>query len=338
MRVDVLRLGIIGCGNWSSRMHLPALVNLSKTGDVAYVAVCDLNRSLAEEYARQLPGTMPTIYGDVDRMLADARPDGVLVLVPPPVAAGVIERVARCRVPFLTEKPPAPDTATHRRLIDLVGELPHVVGYNRRHAPYVQQAKEWMRGQPVQSVPVLFSRHQRREPDFTTTAVHAIDTACHLAGGNFAALRVEAAPAGQAVSYFVNGWTTGGARIDILMTPDTASAAEHYTVRAAVRTVSLSYPQPAMMDVPGFVELHEANMVVARKSAADFGIDAADFPTLGGILGEQTSFCNALRGRAKAVSTLANTLQTQQVREALTQLLAAGGHGIVELDLARSNV
>jgi myo-inositol 2-dehydrogenase / D-chiro-inositol 1-dehydrogenase len=318
-------------------MHLPALVNLAKSADIAYVAVCDLDSRLAEKYARRLPGPKAIVYEDVDRMLADARPDGVLVLVPPPVAAGLIERVARRRVPFLTEKPPAPDTATHRRLIAQVGDLPHVVAYNRRYAPYVQQANEWMRGHTVQSVTVLFSRHQRRELDFTTTAVHAIDTAWYLAGGDFAAMRIEAAPAGQAVSYFVNGWTTGGTRIDIVMTPDTASAVEHYTVRSAERTVFLSYPQPSMMDVPGFVELHEGNKIAECKSASDFGIDAADFPNLGGILGEQVSFCKVLRGRSDPVSTLANTLQTQRVREALSQLLAAGGKGVVELDLARKD-
>jgi predicted dehydrogenase len=314
-------------------MHLPALRNLAKVQDVACVGVCDLNRSSAEEYARQLPGT-PAACTDVDEMLATLRPDGVLVLVPPPVAADVIARVARRRVPFLTEKPPAPDTATHRRLIEHVGDLPHVVAYNRRHAPYVQQARDWMRDQPVQSVTVLFSRHHRREPDFTTTAVHAIDTAWHLAGGDFAAMRIEAAPAGQAVSYFIHGWTRGGSRIDILLTPDTASATEHYIVRSAERTVLLSYPQPSMMDVPGYVELHEANKVVARKGAADFGIDPEDFPTLGGILGEQVSFCEVLRGAAEPVSTLANTLQTQQVREALSQLLARGGRGCIDLNLA----
>ena len=103
-------------------MHLPALRSLPKVQNVACAGVCDLNRRLAEEYARQLPGES-AVYSDVDAMLADLRPDGVLVLVPPPVAAGVIERVARRRVPFLTEKPPAPDTATHRRLVEQVGDL-----------------------------------------------------------------------------------------------------------------------------------------------------------------------------------------------------------------------
>ncbi len=342
--VPVLRLAIIGCGSWSSRMHLPALVKLARDPQVVVAGVCDLDRRLAEGYAQQLRAGLgqarvdgPAVHSDADQMLERVRPDGVLVLVPPPVAAQVIERVARHGVPLLTEKPPAPDTAAHRRLIDVVGDLPHVVAYNRRHAPYIRQAKEWMAQQAVQSVTVLFSRHQRREPDFTTTAVHAIDTAWHLAGGQFAAMRVEAARGGQAISYFVNGWTKAGVRVDVLMTPDTASAVEHYTVRASDRTVFVSYPQPSMMDAPGFVELHVGNRVVARKTAGDFEIEPEDFPALGGIASEQELFCRVARGEAKAVSTLANTLQTQLVREALSQLLAGGGRGTIELDLSRSD-
>ena len=314
------------------------MIRLAKSEDVTCAGVCDLNPDLVGQYAHQLlagTGVLPAVCGDVDGMLDTIKPDGVLVLVPPPVAAAVIEQVARRRVPFLTEKPPSPDTATHRRLIEEVGDLTHVVAYNRRHAPYVTQAMQWMQGAAVQSVTVLFSRHQRRESDFTTTAVHAIDTAWFLAGWEFAVMRIEAVPAGQAISYFVNGWTTGGTRVDILMTPDTASAVEHYTVRGAERTVFLSYPQPSMMDVPGFVELHEANQVVSRKTAGDFGIDPGDIPTLGGILGEQTLFCRMLRGKARPVSTLANTLQTQQVREALSQLLGQGGRGRIDLDLTQ---
>ncbi len=134
----------------------------------------------------------------------------------------------------------------------------------------------------------------------------------------------------------MSGWTKAGVRVDVLMTPDTASAVEHYTVRAGERTVFVSYPQPGMMDVPGFVEVHEGNRVVARKTAGDFGIGAEDFPGLGGIAAEQASFCRVARGQEQAVATLGNTLQTQQVREALSRLLAGGGRGVMELNLSRS--
>lgn len=317
-------------------MHLPALGPLARKQSVAYVGVCDLYLAAAQRYASALAQgeTTPSVFADIDEMLRQVRPDGVLVLVPPEAASTAIERVGAHRIPFLTEKPPAPDTVSHRRLIDRVGDLPHIVAYNRRHSPYVRQAKAWMDGRSIQSVTVLFSRYQRREPDFTTTAVHAIDTAWYLAGGDLATVRVEAAPAGQAISYFVSGWTRTGVRLDILMTPDTASAIEHYIVRSAARTVVVSYPQLQMMDVPGYVELHEQNRIVSRMSAVEFGIDAKDFPALGGILGEQETFCKMLRGEVRPDSTLAGTLQTQQVREALRQLLDKGGQGVVELDLS----
>jgi hypothetical protein len=83
--------------------------------------------------------------------------------------------------------------------------------------------------------------------------------------------------------------------------------------------------------------LHGGNQVVSRKTAADFGIDPADASTLGGILGEQTLFCDALQGAAAPICTLSNTLQTQQVREALSTLLAQGGRGVIELDLAQGS-
>ena len=332
-----LRLAIIGCGEWSSRMHLPALGKLARTQDVGFVAVCDLEKERAETYARQLAqragqAEVPAVHSDLKKMLEACRPDGVLVLVGPAAASAVIGVVAEKGVAFLTEKPPAAYSAAHRCLIDQVKDLPHVVGYNRRHAPYIQQAIRWLANAQVQCVTCLFSRCRRREADFTTTAVHAIDTVRYLAGAAFTRLRIDAAPAGQAVSYFVNGWADNGARIDILMTPDTASAVEHYIVRSQERTGFVSFPQVGMMDVPGFVELHEENKVVARMTPADFGIESDDFPTLGGILAEQTLFCQALRGQAKPIATLANTLQTQLVREALSRLLAEGGRGTIDMD------
>lgn len=319
-------------------MHLPALAGLIRSQNVTCAAVCDLNEKLASQYAQQLASaagldSSPQVFRDMQAMLDTCSPDGVLVLVAPAAASSVSSQVARRRVPFLAEKPPAPDTPTHRRLIKEVGDLPHVVAYNRRHAPYVVQARQWMQGLRPQSVTCLFSRYRRRDPDFTTTAVHAIDTVRFLANDDYATLRIEAAPAGPAINYFVTGWTRGRTRVDILMTPDTASAVEHYTIRAADRAVFVSYPQPSMMDVPGFVELHEQNRVVQRMSARDFDIAPDDASTLCGILGEQASFCRVLRSQAESVSTLAGTLQTQQVREALSQLLAAGGRGLLDLDL-----
>jgi len=330
--VSTLRICVIGAGRWSSRMHLPALQKLRDAENVIFPAVCDLDRERAQRYAEQLGAE--EVYTDAARMLEACRPDGVAIIVAASAAPGLVLLAAEHEVPFLVEKPPAPDAATHRRLIEATGGLRHLVAYNRRHAPYIVQAKQWMQDVRPQSVTVLFSRHRRREPDFSGTAIHAIDTARHLAGSDFASLRVEIERAEEVHNLFLSGWTRSGTRIDILITPDTASAEERYTIRAMDRTVVLSFPQPPMYDVPGYVELHEENRVKQRLGPQDFGFAADDLPSLGGILGEHTLFCRAIRAEAEVTSTLAATLQTQQVRDELRRLLEAGGRGISELAFA----
>lgn len=327
-----LRLAVIGAGRWSRLMHLPMLQKLRALENVTFAAICDLNAQAAADYAQEL-GCAES-FNDLNAMLGAVKPDGVAVLVPPAVAAHVLEQVIARRVPFITEKPPAPNAATQRKLIQVAAGLPHVVAYNRRHCAYVAQAREWMTGQTLQLVLTQFSRWQRHEADFTDTAVHAIDTTRHLAGDDLATARIEVVPAGKVRNYFFTGWTRTNTRIEIAITPDTASASEHYTVRSSERTVLIAFPQNGMIDLPGYVELHEKNKVAARKGPADFGLEPGDQPGLGGILAEHVSFCRCLRGQAQPFSTLETTLQTQELRDALYPLLAQRGRASTELNFA----
>lgn len=313
-------------------MHLPAMRILNANGEAAYAGVCDLNRPAAESYAHDLGAA--SAHTDLHAMIDQCRPDGVILLIKPEQAPGVISQAIARKVPFFTEKPPSTDTATHRRLIKEAGDLLHVVGYNRRHSPYIMRAKEWMHGQQIQSVTCMFSRHHRREPDFSATAVHGIDTAYDLTGDTFVRARAEMAPAGTVWNYFINGWTKSGIRVDILVTPNTASCCEHYIIRGIDRTAVVAFPQIGMIDDPGYVELHEWNKVVSRSVPKDFQLAPDDHPGLGGIVSEHRAFIETLRSRKPAASTLATTLQTQQIREALCELVSAGKPGMVDVDFA----
>lgn len=264
-------------------------------------------------------------FSDAAAMIDRCKPDGLAIVVNPFATAVMVELAAERGLPFLTEKPPAPDAATHARLIDRVGSLRHLVAYNRRFAPYMTQARQWLAGQAIQSVTAMFVRHRRHDADFTTTAVHAIDAVRSLAGDDYAELRVEIAPAGPVRNFFLTGWTRGGARIDILITPDTASAEEHYIVRSADRTVRVAFPHPGTIDLPGYVELHENKKLTARLGPGNFHIDPNDQPALIGIVAEHEAFCKMLSNGEAADSTLAATLQTQRVRDELGRLAGQGG-------------
>ena len=47
--MSVARIALIGCGRPARRWHLPTLNELAKKGAVDFVAVCDLDESLAAE-------------------------------------------------------------------------------------------------------------------------------------------------------------------------------------------------------------------------------------------------------------------------------------------------
>ena len=258
-------------------------------------------------------------------MIRDCKPDGLALLVRPESACTALMRVCLAHgMPFMVEKPPTPDAATHRELIQAVGDLTHIVAYNRRHAPYITQARTWMQGEDLQCVTAMFTRHRRREHDFTTTAVHAIDTARFLAGDDLVALDLSLHHTGEACNFFLNGWTADNIRVDILITPDTASAVEHYILRGTQRTVIARFPHPSLMDVPGGVEYHEENQMVQRLTHADFDCTPDDLPGLGGVRGEHEVFIKALNGEAVPGATLAATLQTQIIREELGRMITRG--------------
>ena len=310
----VIRMGVIGAGHWSRRVHLPALSALQDAGRLDVIGVCDLDAGRTAECAADLDAPP---FADADEMIASASPDALALLVNTRGMPAMIARAIEHRIPFICEKPPATDSDTHRRLADAVGALPHVVGYNRRHSAHIQQARAWMAGSDVQSVTALFSRFHRKDPDFTTTAVHAIDATLFLAREPLQSAQAAIVPAGSLFNYFIGGITAGGARIDILITPDTASAEETYIVRSADVAVVARFPQGTMPDKEATVEMHRNNEVVQRLWPRDLGLDPDDHPAMVGVRAEHEHFLDVLAGAAPSACTLADTLQTQQLRELL---------------------
>lgn len=81
------------------------------------------------------------------------------------------------------------------------------------------------------------------------------------------------------------------------------------------RTVFLSFPHREVYDTPGYVQRWEANRGVECLGPADFGYQPDNLPAMTGILGENETFVRVLQTGKAASSTLADTIQTQEVRE-----------------------
>ena len=64
--MSVAKIALVGCGNPARRWHLPTLAELAKRGLIEFVALCDLDQTLAAESGKQYG--VPH-YTDIDEML-----------------------------------------------------------------------------------------------------------------------------------------------------------------------------------------------------------------------------------------------------------------------------
>ena len=98
--MDHARIAFVGCGTHSTNNLYPML----KYARARLVAVCDLDRNLAERNARLFGGE--SVHTDVDQMLAQAKPDALMVVGPDSIHYSVALKALAMGIPVFVEKPP----------------------------------------------------------------------------------------------------------------------------------------------------------------------------------------------------------------------------------------
>lgn len=106
-------VAFVGCGSHSTNNLYPML----KYSRCKLAATCDLNGALAQRNA-EIFGARKA-YTDVDKMLADEKLDGVMVVGPAEMHYEIGKKVLARGIPLFIEKPPAPDLAKTKELVAL---------------------------------------------------------------------------------------------------------------------------------------------------------------------------------------------------------------------------
>jgi predicted dehydrogenase len=120
------RIAVVGCGSWSTQAHLPAL---HANPDAELVAVVEPRedglRAAAERFG------VANAYRDLEPMLHDVAPDGVVVAVPHAHHYAAARAALEHGAHVLLEKPMVLDPAHGRELIALARERGRelIVGY-----------------------------------------------------------------------------------------------------------------------------------------------------------------------------------------------------------------
>ena len=240
--------------------------------------------------------------------------NAVSILSPPHVTEILIEKAIQRGFPFLTEKPPVSSAAKQKEFIAVVNDHPHVVAYNRRFAPYTEIARNFMADQILQSVNVAFSRHRRFDKQFSSTYVHGLDYLLSVTGP-VREVQANISFADQVTNIALNVRGVNNCLGQLIITPNAGVGAEHYQLRSAERYVDVAFPQFGMYDLPGSVHCYEKNTLIEEQDAHSLGIDPSNMAMLGGIVNEYLHFTDVATNGSVSLSTLGNTIQTQEIRE-----------------------
>ncbi len=135
------KLAFIGCGGFATASIYP---NVHLVPQIDLVAVCDLDRELAERNARNFGARR--VYTDIDTMLDTEDLDGVFVIGPAPLHYELAPRVLERGIPVYVEKPSANTSAEAKELAEIAeaNDTWGQCGFMKRFAYVYRMAKDIM--------------------------------------------------------------------------------------------------------------------------------------------------------------------------------------------------
>ncbi len=317
-----MKLCQVGCGEHARVAHGPSQARCARErASLVLAGCCDLDASRAESFRRDFG--YARAYTDPAAMLDAERPDAVVVVVPVERTAGVGSMVLQRRLPLLLEKPPGETTAEVDCLIAAAGSegtpVPHQVAFNRRFAPLIQELRRRVaEAGPLQHVHYEMTRVERRDPDFSTTAIHGLDAVRYLAGADYAEARFryrEMPELGRGVAnILVDAVMTSGATAHLAFCPVAGVLVERATTHAHGHTLSLHVPMWNGVDAPGRL-WHFAGGKLAAELTGDRVGDGTALFELGGFYRETVAFLDDVEARRTPAPSLRESRQSVAIAE-----------------------
>jgi myo-inositol 2-dehydrogenase/D-chiro-inositol 1-dehydrogenase len=300
----------VGCGEHARVAHGPSQARCARErASLVLAGCCDLDARRAGSF--RLDFGYARAYADPAAMLDAERPDAVVVVVPVDRTVEVASLVLERGVPLLLEKPPGETTADVDGLIAAAERggraVPHQVAFNRRFAPLVRELRRRVgEAGPLQHLHYEITRVERRDPDFSTTAIHGLDAVRYLAGADYAEAQFryrELPELGRGVAnIFVDAVMTSGATAHLAFCPVAGGLVERATAHAHGHTLFLHVPMWSGVDSPGRLWHFAGGGLVADLGGDRVGDGTALFE-LGGFYRETVAFLDDVEaGRAPSPS------------------------------------
>ncbi len=315
-----MKVCLIGCGEHATSSHGPSLASYRTAHrDLVLAGCCDVDGERAARFAARF-GFART-YRELAAMLDAERPDAVVLVVPDTRTTDLACLSLSRGVPLLLEKPPGRTVGDIDRMLASArlaggGLVAHQVAFNRRYAPLVRALRERLDalGGPslIQHLRYEMVRVDRRDPDFSTTAIHGIDAVRFVGGADYvrAGVRYQELPAlGEGVAnVFVDATLASGATAHLSFCPVAGGVIERACVHALDHTFLLEVPMWSGFDAPGrLLHLQRGSLVEELRG------DATGAFVQGGFAAQTAAFLDAVRDGRRPAPGLAEARQSLEL-------------------------
>nr|WP_240548103.1 Gfo/Idh/MocA family oxidoreductase [Paenibacillus lignilyticus] len=315
----MVTIGVIGCGWHSRATHGPCLKQYKETiGGVCLAACCDVDEEAAEAYRADFG--FERAYGSFTQMLESEQLDAVWVIVPEQLTVPISLQVMDTGVAVFLEKPPGIHTADVIALQEQAENrsIRHRVAFNRRFVPMTNLLIDKLRGQAqdnqIYSITYDMIRINRKDADFSTTAIHAIDAAKYIAGSEYAELRFRyddlSGIAPGLINIMADGFFRNGVRVKLNCYPHSGSARETVTVRGEGFSYELHLP---LLESPNSF----AGLICSEKGKVAIIPEEQEWTTAFGFYDENASFLDALKSGGHLMHDLSSSIQSVAVMAAI---------------------
>ncbi len=323
----------IGCGQIAFSHHGPAYVRYAREhAGTELAACCDILEQKAVDFSTQFG--FQRFYTDVARMLEVERPDAVCLIVPPSKTCQLTCQILSMGFPLLLEKPPGLTVAETDRMIAAArtSGTPNQVAFNRRYSPLVRLLKSRLAENPapgdLQHIQYHFYRVGRTDADFSTTAIHGIDTARFLADSDFdrVSFHYDEVPRTRpaAVNVFMDCTFLSGVTAQISFLPVSGAVIERAILHSLDQIFFLNLPVWNGFDTPGSLVQIVKGTVVSEVSGPEAAGSEEDF-ILNGFYAENAAFFEDIRSGRLPPGNIESGRQSveiaQMIRERKTEYI-----------------
>jgi predicted dehydrogenase len=316
-----LKICAIGCGYFAEFGHGPAQRKYAAAHpDVQLAACCDVDANRARQHANAFG--FARHYTDSAAMLAAEKPDAVIIAVPPAKTCSTACPVLERGRPVLLEKPPGMSPAELQRLITAAerGGARVQVAFNRHYMPVMRRAREVLDAEippaAVGRIDYEMIRFDRWDPDFSTTAIHALDAVLFLARSPFRAAEIHLQALKdrerEAVNVTVGAECASGTRVRVSIQPVAGVNADSARIHALGQSLAIDLPVSPRSPADGSLRHWRGDRLVTAFSDHD-----RDVVEKLGVFGETEAFLDAVRSGAALAPGLQDCYQQVALMEAI---------------------